>query len=395
MGAMFLPALFVLMAPAAAWAHDDTSGALVLTVDQGRVVGTGKVEFAELGLEDTTGDGLIDSTELSQQEASVAPTLVGMVRDHVALEVNGASLPIIGAGLSLQGSGAEADPAASEYVGVAFVSGAFTGDLRLLNLAWSYSSPNNAIVFSDIEVAVLGHLREDGAVSFTLDGWATASSFLHQGIEHIRLGPDHLLFLVALALGVLGVRSGRAAIWPAVKLVTGFTVGHTVSLCLAYFNVVSVPAAIVEPLIALSIVAAAVLALRRKVGDYRWWIAGIVGLVHGLGFASSLSSLGLATTDHVIALVSFNLGIDLAQTVAVVLVLIASALLTRVLPKRFEIIRISACVAIGVMASGLDLHPGAAVLDDSWPIDSSIAGIDDVIVDLDSDRNVLGGRNHG
>lgn len=348
--ALFLPAIFVLVLPAAAWAHDDTSGALVLTVDQSRVVGTGKAGFAELGLKDTNGDGLIDSTELSQQEASAAPTLVSRVRDHVALEVNGAPLPIIGAGLSLPGGSAGADPPASEDVGVAFVSGAFKGDLRLLNLTWLYSSPSNAVVLSDIEGTVLGHLSDDGAVSFMLDGWSTAGSFLLQGIEHIRLGADHLLFLMALALGVLGVRSGRAAVWPAVKLVTGFTVGHTISLSLAYFNVVSVPAAVVEPLIALSIVAAAVLALRRKAGDYRWWIAGIVGLVHGLGFASSLSSLGLATSDHVVALICFNLGIDLAQTVVVVLALIASALLTRVLPQRFEIIRISACVGSGVMA---------------------------------------------
>lgn len=71
-----------------------------------------------------------------------------------------------------------------------------------------------------------------------------------QGFEHIQLGPDHLLFLIVL--------------------VTAFTVGHAISLCLAYFGIVSVPADIIEPLSAVSIVAAAVLALRRKAGEYRW-----------------------------------------------------------------------------------------------------------------------------
>ncbi|MBH0100023.1 HupE/UreJ family protein [Salinibacterium sp. NSLL150] len=342
-------ATLALVMPTAAYAHDGTSEALILTVDQGRVVGTGLVEFAELGLEDTSGDGLIDATELSEQEAAVAATLVGTIRENVTLTVNGEVLEIIGAGLSFQGSSTDTELAASEYVGVAFASAEFEGELDELAVTWTFPSPSNAILLSDAEGAVLGHLSEEGAVSFTLGAWATASSFLLQGFEHIQLGPDHLLFLVVLALGVVGVKKGRAVWWPAIKLVTAFTVGHAISLCLAYFSIVSIPAGIVEPLIALSIVAASVLALRRKAGEYRWWIAGVVGLVHGLGFASSLSELGLVTSDHVIALICFNLGIDIAQTIVVLLVLAVAAVLTRLVPKRFEIIRVSASIAIGLI----------------------------------------------
>ena len=354
-------AALALTVPTAAWAHDGASEALIFTIDQGRVVGTGLVEFSELGLKDTSGDGLIDAAELSKQEATVASTLVDTIRENVTVSFNGEALSIIGAGLSLPSPGAttdttvdadtEADVAveASKYVGVAFASSAVEGDTNEIAISWSFSSPSNAILLSDADSAVLGHLNDDGEVSFALGTWATASSFLVQGFEHIKLGLDHILFLVALGLGVLGVRSGRAAIWPAVKLVTAFTVGHAVSFSLAYFNLVSVPPGIVEPLIALSIVAAAGLALRRRGGAFRWWIAGIVGLVHGLGFASSLSGLGLVTSEHAAALIAFNLGIDLAQTAVVLLVLGVAALLTRLLPKRFETVRIIVAIVIGVM----------------------------------------------
>ncbi|PJJ78275.1 hydrogenase/urease accessory protein HupE [Salinibacterium amurskyense] len=348
---MLAATVVAVIVPTAAWAHDGTSEALTLTVDQGRAVGTGLVEFAELGLEDTNGDGLIDATELSEQEATVAATLVETLRDNVTLAVNGEELSIIGAGLSFRNTDSSTDSEleASEYVGVAFASSEFEGDLNELTVSWSFTSPSNAILFSDADSAILGHLSDDGVVSFALGTWATATSFLMQGIDHIQFGPDHLLFLIVLALGVVGVKKGRAVWWPAVKLVTAFTLGHAISLCLAYFGLVNIPAGVVEPLIALSIVAAAVLALRRKAAEYRWWIAGVVGLVHGLGFASSLSSLGLVTSDHVIALITFNLGIDIAQTVVVLIVLAVALLLMRWVPKRFEILRIIVCVAIGIM----------------------------------------------
>jgi hydrogenase/urease accessory protein HupE len=354
-------AALMLVVPTAAWAHDDTGEALIFSIDEGRVVGTGLVEFSELGLEDTSGDGLIDGTELSDQEASAAATLVDTIRDNVTIAVNGEELSIIGAGLSFQSvrtttdtsaaSETDADAAvdASEYVGVAFASSVFKGGTNEIAISWSFGSPSNAILLSDADGAVLGHLNDNGEVSFTLGPWVTATTFLVQGFEHIQLGLDHILFLVALGLGVLGVKSGRAAIWPAVKLVTAFTVGHAISFSLAYFNLVSVPAGIVEPLIALSIVAAAALALRRKGGEFRWWIAGLVGLVHGLGFASSLSSLGLVTSEHAVALIAFNLGIDLAQTAVVLLVLAIAALLTRMMARRFETVSIIVAIVIGVM----------------------------------------------
>ena len=97
-----------------------------------------------------------------------------------------------------------------------------------------------------------------------------------------------MLFLAVLTFAVVGSTVSRATTRRVVTLVTAFTVGHATSLCLAYFDVVSIPAQWVEPAISLSVVAAAVLAIRGKGDTIRPWIAALVGLVHGLGFASSL-----------------------------------------------------------------------------------------------------------
>ena len=84
---------------------------------------------------------------------------------------------------------------------------------------------------------------------------------------------------------------------------------------------ISIPAAIVEPAISLSIVATALFAIRGGTADARPWLAGLIGLVHGLGFASNLDSLGVAASQRIAALAAFNLGIDVAQTVVVLIVI--------------------------------------------------------------------------
>ncbi len=348
--------MILLAAAPPAHAHDGTSEALSLAVEEDRLVGTTLVAFTDVGLEDTSGDGLIDEAEFNEQKSAVSTNLVSAVRERTGLEVNGVEVSIVGAGLAFPETDTETDPdtdtdpaAASEYIGLAFVSGAFDGEMSELSFAWDFNSPDDTVVVSDTERAVVGSLSADGTVTFTLDAWTTATSFLHQGIEHIRSGLDHTLFLIVLTLGVVGAQLTRTTAWRVIKLVTAFTAGHAVSLCLAYFDLLSVPAQIVEPAIALSITGAAALALRSKPGRHPWWIAGVVGLVHGLGFASSLADLGLATADHATALLVFNLGIDLAQVAVVAAVLATYALLQRLLPRRVQYIRIAASLAIGAV----------------------------------------------
>ncbi|MEV8267315.1 HupE/UreJ family protein [Microbacterium sp. NPDC076911] len=341
-GVAMLLGLLTIASPAAA--HDGTI-ALTLAVEDGRIVGTGLVAFEDVGLEDTSGDGLIDQSEIGAQQSALAENLVSIVKDNVELTVNGGAVEIIGAGL-----GADESVVASEYIGLAFATAEFGDeDVAQLEVVWQFTSPTNSVVVSQNDELVIGHLSDDGAVTFTLDGWATAASFFFQGIEHIRLGLDHALFLIVLALGVVGARVDRSTMWRVVKLVTAFTVGHAISLCLAYFEIFPVPAEIVEPAIALSIVAVAALAALGRLGKHPWWIAGVIGLVHGLGFASSLAGLGLATQNHIVALLMFNLGIDVAQLAVVAIVLAVYALLGWLLPRQLEYVRIAVCVAVGLV----------------------------------------------
>lgn len=114
---------------------------------------------------------------------------------------------------------------------------------------------------------------------------------------------------------------------------------------------ISVPASVVEPAISLSIVVAAVLAIRGRTTDARPWLAGLVGLVHGLGFASNLSSLGVAASQRVAAIAAFNLGVDVAQTAVVLAVIGVLWLSTQVVADRMAWVRVAG--ATGAAMFGL------------------------------------------
>lgn len=145
-------------------------------------------------------------------------------------------------------------------------------------------------------------------------------SYFVLGAEHVLLGLDHLAFLVALWLSARTFRD-------SLILATTFAVGHSVTLALGALGLVHVSADIVEPIVALSIAAAALEGVLR--GSYlaKLAIAGGFGLVHGLGFATGLREAGLPEGDEVSAVVAFTVGIEAAQAG---LLLIAAPLLHRV-----------------------------------------------------------------
>lgn len=130
------------------------------------------------------------------------------------------------------------------------------------------------------------------------------------GVEHIALGYDHILFLVALIMV-------STRLWRLVAVVTAFTAAHSVSLALAWFGVIDLPARLVESLIALSIAYVAVENLFGRGSGHRWMIAFGFGLVHGLGFYGALKDLELAGGDAVTTLFAFNLGVEAGQLVIV------------------------------------------------------------------------------
>lgn len=179
----------------------------------------------------------------------------------------------------------------------------------------------------------LRHVLKAEAPSFTIDADSSRTGVVKDyavlGVEHILLGWDHLLFVLAL---VLLVGWGRSLVWT----ITSFTAGHSVTLALAALGVVHVPQAPIEAAIALSIFFLAVeltsVSKGRRTLTQRapWAVAVGFGLLHGLGFAGALAEVGLPTAEIPLALFSFNLGIELGQLAFVGAVLLVAAALRRI-----------------------------------------------------------------
>jgi hydrogenase/urease accessory protein HupE len=173
---------------------------------------------------------------------------------------------------------------------------------------------------------------------------ALVKRFIPAGIEHILIGPDHILFLVGLLLPGGSLR--RLAL-----IVTAFTFAHTLTLSLAALSVLNPPASFIEPAIALSIVYVGADNLLRRGGrDARAWIAFAFGFVHGFGFAYVLREMDLPSRSLGWSLFSFNAGVELGQLLIVVVV--ASALAA--LRSRSEVLgrRLALAGSWGVVGAG-------------------------------------------
>ena len=146
--------------------------------------------------------------------------------------------------------------------------------------------------------------------------------FAALGVVHIFTGYDHVLFLLGLLLAA-------TTLLDAIKIVTAFTIAHSVTLALAALGIVTPPARAVEAGIAFSIVYVAVENLAWRKHDWRWVVSFFFGLVHGFGFANVLREMDLERGSLVVSLFSFNIGVELGQLAIVVLLLPALALLRR------------------------------------------------------------------
>ena len=155
-----------------------------------------------------------------------------------------------------------------------------------------------------------------------------STQFLREGVRHILTGYDHVLFLLCLLLPSVMRREGRAwrpvqnmgqALWPVLRIVTAFTVAHSITLGLAAAKLVALPPGFIEPAIAVTIVLAALDNLWPIFGGRRTVVTFAFGLVHGFGFASVLSELGLGPAQFAWALLQFNVGLELGQLMIVAL----------------------------------------------------------------------------
>lgn len=193
----------------------------------------------------------------------------------------------------------------------------------MLTVTWSGQEPMTRFVGKEG-----GEMRID--LEFFLAGsggfWAGAKRYTVLGIEHILEGIDHLLFVLAL---LFVVQSG----WKLVQTITAFTVAHSITLGLATLGYINMPSAPVEAAIALSIVFLCVEIIHTRRGrpgitfTYPWVVAFAFGLLHGLGFAGALADIGLPPPEIPLALLFFNVGVEIGQLLFVFVVITALAVL--------------------------------------------------------------------
>lgn len=182
-------------------------------------------------------------------------------------------------------------------------------------LRLDYQGASNAAIFSP----------ESAIQEFTMTEPDKLGQFLdygREGVWHIWIGFDHILFLLALLLPAVvvreqgawqGVTAFRPAFWSVLRVVTAFTVAHSITLTLATLGIVSLPSRWVESTIAASVVIAALNNIHPLFRERRWMMAFLFGLIHGFGFASVLADLGLPSDALTLALLGFNLGVETGQ----------------------------------------------------------------------------------
>lgn len=194
----------------------------------------------------------------------------------------------------------------------------------------------------------------------TSNQWQQFKDYLCEGIFHILTGYDHILFLVSLLLSAPFIlKKGewrpcsdgfRSAFLQVLKIVTAFTIAHSITLGLVIFDVISLPSRLVESTIALSIAIASANNLYPIMHRRLWILTFCFGLIHGMGFADALRELGLPENARWLALMAFNLGVEIGQVSIVLLTLLAIYLMRHNLFYRYVALRI---ISLSIIAIAL------------------------------------------
>jgi HupE / UreJ protein len=318
-------ALFIwLVLALPALAHKPSDSYLSLKVEDSKVSGQWDIALRDLdhaiGL-DADGNGEITWGELRARHEEIAAHALARL-----------SVSADGAACTLRAAGQLVD----EHTDGAYTVLPFTAECP--------SPPTQRVsleyrLFADIDPQHRGLLRLEAAgltqtaifspqaasQSFELTApshWTQFVTYVEEGIWHIWIGFDHILFLLSLLLPAVlvwrrprwwPVENFRAAFIDVLKIVTSFTVAHSITLSLATLGLVSLPSRLVESAIAASVVVAALNNVFSWLHGRRWAAAFLFGLVHGFGFASVLADLGLPQGTLALALVGFNLGVEVGQ----------------------------------------------------------------------------------
>jgi hypothetical protein len=309
-------------AAAPAWAHKPSDAHLRLAVEGDAI--TGRLDVAVRDLDaalelDADGNGEITWRELSDG----APRIADYVTRRLTLGADGAPCALqLGA------------PALTELSDGAYwampVAATCTQAPRALDVGYALLFDLDSLHRGLLHVAgQTTILRDARPARIALEGATSVASFIKEGVWHIWMGIDHVLFLVCLILPAVFQR--RTQRWIAAdslrdvckevfEIVTAFTLAHSITLVISAVGLVALPSRWIETAIALSVVAAAVNNLLRTV-DARWAVAFALGLLHGFGFSSVLIDLGLPSHELIGALLGFNLGVELGQAAIVVALL--------------------------------------------------------------------------
>lgn len=329
-GSVLLSATLIFVTASGALAHSFKSSPISLTFANAQLVGRADVLNTELDVQASSAGNL----------AEVLETKIVLIADNKKLSIKTSWIDSQ-TDLTTLGS--------PNFSSIVFVTEKLLAIPKSLSLQWKFSASGTSVLFSTPSDSLLGTLDSSGLVTFDSSPMSSFLSFFSQGLQHIAFGLDHLLFLIVLALGSFKVATNRETSILTVKLLTAFTLGHTVSFTLAYFKLLEISATFVEPIIAISIFLTAAAAVLKISWDKYWVLAGLVGLVHGLGFASSLASLGIVTSQHTLAIVGFNLGVDLAQLIVVTLIALALAFIRKLSPFVAEKLRFACLIAAALL----------------------------------------------
>ena len=177
------------------------------------------------------------------------------------------------------------------------------------------------------EFVVLSPENPQIAIDFNSSNqWQTFRQFVTEGIWHIWIGYDHILFLLCLLLPSVVRKTPLGwvqndhftnTLWQVGKIVTAFTLAHSITLLLAVLQLVSLPSRLIESAIAFSVIVVAVNNVYPFFNERAWFVAFIFGLIHGFGFASVLTNLGLSMDSLGASLFGFNVGVEIGQLVIV------------------------------------------------------------------------------
>jgi hypothetical protein len=324
--ALWLAIASVLVASPAA-AHRPSDAFLTLAVEGAELRGHWEVALRDLAVAvaiDADGDRAITWGELRAARAAIDAALEGAL----TAAGDGRGCPIR-AGDVLVNDRIEGRYAAIELAGRCAAAPA---ELRLeYRLLFDVDPTHRGLLVLTSNGAAHSAVLAPGSarVSLQLDAPSRARQFadyLREGVHHIWIGADHLLFLVSLLLPCVLARSAGSwrgvtrlpsALADVLAVVTAFTIAHSITLALSALGVLRLPTALTESAIALSVLIAALNNVKPVIVRARWAMAFGFGLVHGFGFASVLGELGLPAGARLLALVAFNVGVELGQLAVV------------------------------------------------------------------------------